>query len=94
VASGREGNPGLAFGGLVGCVLGLRRTLAVFLSGGSTRANPVPGVDKHGATPHAARDNPYVVLLLISPRIFDLYTILLQSMERASQSGLRTHLEV
>jgi len=35
------------------------------------RANDVPAFDKHGATPQTARDNPYVVLLLTSPRIFD-----------------------
>lgn len=67
----------VGFWGRVGCVVGLRRTLADFRSGGRTRANQVATIDKHGATPHAARDNPYVGLLL-TPRFFDLYTILLK----------------
>jgi hypothetical protein len=71
-------------GGLGGLRSGLAPHPSRFSFRGSTRANQVPAIDKHGATPHAARDNPYVVLLPTSPRIFDLYTTLLQTMERAS----------
>ena len=44
----------------------------MLVQGGRMRANEVPAFDKHGATPQTARDNPYVVLLLTSPGIFDL----------------------
>jgi hypothetical protein len=52
-------------------------------SRGKNEIQPGPAIDKHGATPHAARNNPYVVLPLTSPRIFDLDTSNTESWIRA-----------
>jgi len=78
---------GWGFSGVAWLRSGLRRIPSRFSPRGENEIQPGPAIDKHGATPHAARDNPYVVLLLTSPRIFDLDTSNTGSWIRAPQSG-------